>query len=114
MKIAHLTHTTVENESRIIKQSLTLLSQSIATEVKIFGAHTQELKESEWYDENILIRRIVIRSQKLKKIYLFQIIKYLEFICSLILSIRKEKPNLIIIGYKICDSCKLSKTIFPV
>ena len=24
------------------------------------------------------------------------------------------KPNLIIIGYKICDSCKLSKTIFPV
>tara|TARA_B100001029_G_scaffold74310_1_gene60692 strand:- start:1076 stop:1207 length:132 start_codon:yes stop_codon:yes gene_type:complete len=24
------------------------------------------------------------------------------------------KTNLIIIGYKICDSCKLSKTIFPV
>ena len=24
------------------------------------------------------------------------------------------KYNLIIIGYKICDSCKLSKTIFPV
>ncbi len=24
------------------------------------------------------------------------------------------KPNLIITGYKICDSCKLSKTIFPV
>ena len=24
------------------------------------------------------------------------------------------KANLIISGYKICDSCKLSKTIFPV
>ncbi len=24
------------------------------------------------------------------------------------------KSNLIISGYKICDSCKLSKTIFPV
>ncbi len=24
------------------------------------------------------------------------------------------KQNLILIGYKICDSCKLSKTIFPV
>ncbi len=24
------------------------------------------------------------------------------------------KSNLITIGYKICDSCKLSKTIFPV
>ena len=24
------------------------------------------------------------------------------------------KTNLIISGYKICDSCKLSKTIFPV
>ncbi len=24
------------------------------------------------------------------------------------------KTNLIIISYKICDSCKLSKTIFPV
>ena len=23
-------------------------------------------------------------------------------------------PNFIISGYKICDSCKLSKTIFPV
>ena len=23
------------------------------------------------------------------------------------------KPNLIITGFKICDSCKLSKTIFP-
>ena len=24
------------------------------------------------------------------------------------------KSNLITIGYKICDSCKISKTIFPV
>ena len=24
------------------------------------------------------------------------------------------KSNLILIGYKVCDSCKLSKTIFPV
>jgi len=24
------------------------------------------------------------------------------------------KPNLITTGYKVCDSCKLSKTIFPV
>ena len=24
------------------------------------------------------------------------------------------KSNLIMIGYKICDSCKISKTIFPV
>ena len=24
------------------------------------------------------------------------------------------KQNLILIGYKICDSCQLSKTIFPV
>ena len=24
------------------------------------------------------------------------------------------KSNLIIIGFKLCDSCKLSKTIFPV
>ena len=24
------------------------------------------------------------------------------------------KPNLIITGYKVCDSCKLSKNIFPV
>ena len=24
------------------------------------------------------------------------------------------KQNLILIGYKICDSCKISKTIFPV
>ena len=23
------------------------------------------------------------------------------------------KSNLILIGYKVCDSCKLSKTIFP-
>ena len=23
------------------------------------------------------------------------------------------KPNLIITGFKICDSCKISKTIFP-
>ena len=31
--------------------------------------------------------------------------------------IKKEESvfqNLIILGYKICDSCKLSKTIFPV
>ncbi len=24
------------------------------------------------------------------------------------------KQNLILIGYKICDSCKISKTIYPV
>ena len=24
------------------------------------------------------------------------------------------KQNLILVGYKICDSCKLSKTIYPV
>tara|TARA_B100000941_G_C28066305_1_gene331715 strand:- start:366 stop:497 length:132 start_codon:yes stop_codon:yes gene_type:complete len=24
------------------------------------------------------------------------------------------RSNLILIGYKVCDSCKLSKTIFPV
>ena len=24
------------------------------------------------------------------------------------------KPNLIITGFKICDSCKISKTIFPI
>ena len=24
------------------------------------------------------------------------------------------RSNLILIGYKVCDSCKLSKTIFPI
>ena len=26
---------------------------------------------------------------------------------------KSVKSNLILIGYKVCDSCKLSKTIFP-
>ena len=44
-----------------------------------------------------------------------EIIKELDDVCE---ECKKEdesvKTNLITTGYKICDSCKLSKTIFPV
>lgn len=57
MKAVHVTRTTFENESRILKESASILSSGLVTEVNVLASSKQGLKQKEILKNGIVVRR---------------------------------------------------------
>lgn len=81
MKNLHISLTPYVNESRVIKQTESLISNSPINKVYVVCLHSEGLKENEYQNQNkdIEIWRVKLRSRKLPKSPMFQLIKYFEF-----------------------------------
>ena len=75
----HISLTSFQYESRVIKESRSLLKHKIADHVFIAALHEEGLKELECIQRRILLRRFKLSTKKMGNFILFQILKYLEF-----------------------------------
>jgi len=80
MNNLHITFTEMRNESRILKETNSILNFNIASKVYIASLHADDLKEQIIYRDNLILNRFKLSSRKLSKNLIIQIIKYFEFI----------------------------------
>jgi glycosyltransferase involved in cell wall biosynthesis len=93
MKNIHLTLTPFLNETRIIKQSKSLIEKGVVNEVLILAIHETNLKFFEEIDINISVNRIYLMTKKISNIFFFQILKYFEFFLKVVFLTIRFKPT---------------------
>jgi len=75
----HISLTNVKNESRLFKETTSLVNNNVFSFIQIVGLNENGLKKRSTLQDNIKIDRIDLRSRNLPKNILFQLLKYLEF-----------------------------------
>lgn len=95
MKNIHINLNEFRNASRVLKQTKSLVSAKVFTEIKILALGSQDLDEFEAIDEKRSIIRIKLLSRSWPKSLPFQILKYFEFTFKAITILRKEKPSIV-------------------
>jgi glycosyltransferase involved in cell wall biosynthesis len=93
----HLTLTPFSNETRIIKESKSLVSSNIISEIIILALHEDELPYYENIDNKISVKRIVLISRNIGKSFIPQLIKYFELLSRIFLFTIKSKPKVLTI-----------------
>jgi glycosyltransferase involved in cell wall biosynthesis len=80
MNNLHISLTSFKNESRVLKETNSILKHDIANLIYIAALHDQGLAEHEQLQKKIQLRRFRLSSRALPKNLIFQFGKYLEFI----------------------------------
>lgn len=75
----HISMTPFQNETRLMKEARSLLADGIADRVDVVALADGPRDEAGEIAPNFGYRRLALRSRKLPKSLLFQLIKYLEF-----------------------------------
>ncbi len=75
----HITLTPFRNESRVLKETASLMRSELVQHVYIAALYEDGLKEHEEIDDMRTVWRIRLRSRKWSKRLFIQLIKYLEF-----------------------------------
>ena len=76
----HISLTEMRNESRVLKETNSILNYNIASEVYIASLHADDLEEEKIYNDNLILNRFKLSSRKLSKNLFVQVLKYFEFI----------------------------------
>jgi len=90
MNNLHISLTNLKNESRILKETNTLIQNSIFDKIYIVGLCDDDLENTQVIDDGREINRISLKSRNLPKNLFFQLIKYMEY---LIVVLTKYKNN---------------------
>lgn len=93
----HLTLTPFSNETRIIKESKSLVSSNIISEIIILALHEGELPYHEKIENKISVKRIALISRNIGRSFISQIIKYFELLFRIFLFTIKSKPKVLTI-----------------
>ena len=78
MNNLHVSLTNFKNESRVLKETNSILNYCIADKVYIASLHADGLEEERVYYEQLVLNRFKLSSRKLSKNLFVQILKYLE------------------------------------
>lgn len=95
MNNLHISLTEFRNESRVLKETDSILNHNIASKVYIASLHADDLEEEKIYKDNLILNRFKLSSRKLSKNLLVQVIKYFEFIYRVTLFYRKKDIKMI-------------------
>lgn len=95
MKNTHITLTPFKNESRLLKQTTTLLHHHVFSEVHIIALWEPGLNEHEQTSSGAIVRRFKLKSRGLATSLPFQLIKYIEFILKCLIYFYKYKINVV-------------------
>lgn len=95
MNNLHISLTEFRNESRVIKETSSLIQAGIFEHVYIAALHTDGLKENENIDKSISVKRFAIVSRKLGLSFLMQLVKYIELSFRLFFYYRKKDIKVI-------------------
>ncbi len=91
----HISLTNLKNESRMLKETDTLVKKSIFKKIYIVGLHEGDLKNIELIDEHREINRISLKSRDLPKNLFFQLIKYMEYLTIILYKYRKKNIRVV-------------------
>ncbi len=95
MNNLHISLTEMRNESRVLKETNSILNYNIASEVYIASLHADDLEEEKIYNDNLILNRFKLSSRKLSKNLFVQVLKYFEFIYRVTLFYRKKDIKMI-------------------
>ena len=89
----HISLTNIKNESRIFKESKSLIAYGIFDRIVVVGLHNEPLSESEYLDneEKIKLERVKIKSRGMPKNAFFRLIKFIEFLTILFFKYGSKK-----------------------
>jgi len=91
----HISLTEFRNESRVLKETNSILNHNIASKVYIASLHADDLEEEKIYKDNLILNRFKLSSRKLSKNLFVQVLKYFEFIYRVTLFYRKKEIKMI-------------------
>lgn len=91
----HITLTAFRNESRVLKQTQSLVEKGIARNVFIHALHETGLLEREGLDPGRVVVRHTLRTRRLPRLLLTQIMTYLELTIRLTGFVRRHRVDLI-------------------
>lgn len=95
MNNLHISLTPYLNESRVVKQTNSLISHSLVTKIFILCLHSEGLNENEKQGEDIEIWRIRLRTRNLPKSPLFHFMKYIEFFFKAIIFAKNKNIDIV-------------------
>lgn len=95
MNNLHISLTEFRNESRVLKETNSILKHNIASKIYIASLHADDLEEEKIYKDNLILNRFKLSSRKLSKNLFVQILKYFEFIYRVTLFYRKKDIKMI-------------------
>ena len=95
MNNLHISLTEMRNESRVLKETSSILNHNIASKVYIASLHADDLEEEKIYNDNLILNRFKLSSRKLSKNLFVQVLKYFEFIYRVTLFYRKKDIKMI-------------------
>ena len=95
MNNLHISFTNLKNESRILKETNTLIQNNIFDKIYIVGLCDNNLKSIQIIDNSREINRISLKSKKLPKNLFFQLIKYIEYITTILLKYRNKNIKVV-------------------
>lgn len=85
----------MRNESRVFKETNSILNDNIASRVYISSLHADDLEEKKIHKDNLILNRFKLSSRKLSKNLFVQILKYFEFIYRVTVFYRKKDIKMI-------------------
>lgn len=95
MNNLHISLTDFQNESRMIKETNTIVSEGLAENVFIAALHTEGLKEDEVVQQNIFVHRFSLISRKLSRGLISQLLKYVEFVLRVVWFYRNKNIGMV-------------------
>lgn len=95
MHALHITLTELRNESRILKEAISLAQSKTMDAVFISALHADGLLKDESFGPQIQVHRFALTTRKFGKNLLIQLIKYFEFCFRVYTSYRKKGINCI-------------------
>jgi len=91
----HISLTEFRNESRVLKQVTSLSNAKVFENIFIASLHSDDLKETESYAENINLKRFKLTTRKLPKNFVVQVFKFIEFFFRVAFFYRKKNIDVV-------------------
>jgi glycosyltransferase involved in cell wall biosynthesis len=91
----HVSMTAFLNESRVLKETKSLLQGGVAQRIVILALHEDDLPLREDLDERRVLHRVALRSRNLPTNLLMQVLKYVEFAWVIFREARREGIDVI-------------------
>ncbi len=95
MNNLHISLTDFKNESRVLKETASLLQHNIANQVYVAALYENDVKENQIYKSGIIVKRFKLTTRNLSKNLFVQILKYLEFIFRIIFFYRDKNIKIV-------------------
>lgn len=95
MSNLHISMTSFENESRLLREAKTLLDEGVVGEVVVVALWEKSLAETELLQKNFKVVRIVLKTRGMPKGLLFQLVKYVEFMFACFAVGRRHKSSVV-------------------